>query len=80
MIGIGNPCSHVLAWQNVSSYSMGEIQLLRDLQREFSMNPTSSASAAMNPTSSASPGTATCLRMGLFILAVLLAVALVSIL
>ena len=42
MAGIGGICNPISPWQNTSTYSSSEMQLLRDLQAECAMNPLSS--------------------------------------
>ena len=40
--GIGSACYSVSQWENITQYSASELQLIRDLQSECSMNPMSS--------------------------------------
>ena len=49
MAGIGGACNPISAWQNTSTYSSSELQLLRDLQTGCAMNPMSSVCSGTSP-------------------------------
>ena len=49
MTGIGGICNPISPWQNTSTYSSSEIQLLRDLQTECATNPMSSVCSGTSP-------------------------------
>ena len=49
MAGIGGGCNRISPWQNTSTYSSSEMQLLRDLQTECAMNPMSSVCSGTSP-------------------------------
>ena len=66
MAGIGSACNPISAWQNTSTYSSSEMQLLRDLQTECAMNPMSSVCSGTGPVA---------VYMGMGLLTVLLAAA-----
>ena len=41
--GIGSGCHSISEWENTTQYSTSQLQLMRDLQQECSVNPMSSA-------------------------------------